>query len=209
MNYLAHLLLAGPNPAHRLGGLLGDHVKGRQALQHWPPSVVDGILLHRRIDTWSDSHPAVVALRECVDPGWRRYAGIIFDVLFDCMLTRHWQQFTALDLVAVGRQADSLLIEHEAELPLSLQRFGRWARRCDLWQRLDERTLLDEIFTRVALRHGQPSPLGRGLELLDRHEREIEAAFLTLFPALRRRAGDFLAAAAARARSSAVQEADG
>ena len=55
MNHLAHFVLAGPDPDFRFGALLADHVKGRQALQTLPDSVRSGVVLHRRIDAWTDT----------------------------------------------------------------------------------------------------------------------------------------------------------
>jgi len=55
MNYLAHLLLAGENPEHRLGGLMADFVRGRieTLSQHYPEGVVQGIIDHRGIDSFT------------------------------------------------------------------------------------------------------------------------------------------------------------
>ena len=50
MNFLAHLVLAGADEDLRMGAMLGDFVRGREALQSFEPPVQTGILLHRRID---------------------------------------------------------------------------------------------------------------------------------------------------------------
>lgn len=193
MNHLAHLLLAGPEPDHRLGALLGDHVKGRLALADWPGGVRRGVILHRRIDAWSDSHPAVTGLLAGLQPPWRRYGGVMLDVLFDHFLTRHWDRFAQPALPDFAREVDGLLLRHRASLPPRLARFSAWARQVGLWQRYGEREMLAEIFRLLGKRHGRPSPLPRGLELLDSREAEIETAFLELFPDLQRRSAEFLA----------------
>lgn len=194
MNHLAHALLAGPDPDHRLGAFLGDHVKGRRALAALSPGRAQGVLLHRRIDAWSDRHPAVVALRARCGPGWRRYSGVMLDVLFDAMLVRRWPVHAQQPLAAFAAGLDTLLATHRDELPPRLQRFAAWARAVDLWQRYDERAMLDEIFGRLARRHGRQEPLASGSRLLDTMEGEIETAFDRLFPDLARRAHDFLTA---------------
>lgn len=193
MNHLAHLLLAGPEPAHRLGALLGDHLKGRAVLADWPAGVRTGVMLHRRIDSWSDSHPAVTGLLADMQPPWRRYGGILLDVLFDHFLTRHWQRFGDRPLADFAAEVDALLRRHRATLPERLARFSLWAGEVGLWQRYDERDMLARIFELLGRRHGRPSPIPRGLELLDAREAEIEAAFLALFPDLQRRSAEFLA----------------
>lgn len=190
MNHLAHVVLAGPDEGLRLGAFLGDHVKGREALADLPPGWAAGVELHRRIDSFSDGHPAVLALLGRLESPWRRYGGVIFDVLFDHMLTRHWSRFGPTDLVGLGEQIDELLARHAERLPPRLVRFGAWARDRGLWWRYGERDMLEEIFFLLARRHGRNWPLSQGARLLDDHEAAIETAFLELFPDLQARASE-------------------
>lgn len=188
MNHLAHVVLAGPDEGFRLGAFLGDHVRGRQALGELPANWAAGVELHRRIDSFSDRHPAVLGLLERLDSPWRRYGGVIFDVLFDHMLIRHWSRFGPTDLEHLSDQIDQLLARHQAQLPWRLVRFSQWARSRRLWQRYGERAVLDDIFSLLARRHGRRWPLAEGTRLLDEHESAIEQAFLELFPDLQARA---------------------
>lgn len=191
MNHLAHLLLSGPDPDHRLGALLGDHVKGIEALSELRPGLRKGVMLHRRIDTWSDRHPAVTGLLAQMQPPWRRYGGIVLDVLFDHMLDRHWSRFAEMELEEFALETDRLMVRHRSEMPGRMADFTRWAEAVGLWQRYGEREMLDEIFHRIARRHGRMEPLARGTEMLDRLEPEIERAFLELFPELLKRSAHF------------------
>jgi acyl carrier protein phosphodiesterase len=189
MNHLAHVVLAGPQPGLRLGAFLGDHVRGRLALSQLPPEWAAGVMLHRRIDSISDAHPQVRELLSQLDSPWRRYGGIIFDVLFDHMLVRHWQSFGPAPLPRLAGQIDDLLARHATELPDRLVLFSRWARESGLWMRYGERDMIDEIFRRLARRHGRPGPLAEGITLLDAMGKEIEGAFLVLFPDLLEQVG--------------------
>lgn len=187
MNHLAHVVLAGTRDGFRLGAFLGDHVKGRQALAGLPADWAAGVELHRRVDTLSDCHPAVIGLLERLDSPWRRYGGVIFDVLFDYMLTRHWSRFGPMPLEQLGDDIDRMLALHRASLPPRLVKFSLWAHNRGLWRRYDERAMLEEIFGLLARRHGRRWPLADGLRLLDDHEAAIEQAFLELFPDLQAR----------------------
>lgn len=190
MNHLAHVVLAGPDEGLRLGAFLGDHVKGRDVLEDMPASWAAGVELHRRIDSLTDRHPAVLALLEGLEPPWRRYGGVIYDVLFDHMLTRHWSRFGPTGLERLGRQIDELLARHRSRLPPRLVRFSLWARNRGLWRRYGDREMLEEIFELLARRHGRLWPLAGGTQLLDDHEQAIEQAFLELFPDLQARADE-------------------
>jgi acyl carrier protein phosphodiesterase len=172
----------------RLGAFLGDHIKGREALQELPDDWAAGVVLHRRIDSLADAHPTVTGLLEQLDPPWRRYGGVIFDVLFDHMLTRHWSRFGPIELPVLAGEIDALLAQHRHRLPARLARFSRWAARRRVWCRYGERAMLEEIFTLIARRHGRAWPLAHGANLLDEYGEAIEAAFLELFPQLREQA---------------------
>ena len=184
MNHLAHIVLAGPDDGLRIGAFLGDHVRGRRELDSLPPDWADGIILHRRVDTLSDAHPALRSLLRRLQPPWRRYGGVIFDVLFDHMLTRHWSRFGQVPLVRLADEIDELLARHAEDLPDRLVLFSRWARERRLWVNYGDRAMIDEIFRRLARRHGRPGPLADGIELLDAMEHDIEQAFLEMFPDL-------------------------
>lgn len=189
MNHLAHVVLAGPDSGPRVGAFLGDHVKGRTALESLPADWALGVVLHRRVDALSDAHPAVRGLIADLPPPWRRYGGIILDVLFDYMLTRHWSRFGPAPLPRLSAEIDELLARHRSNLPTRLRRFSRWAAARGLWQRYGERAMLEEIFSLLAWRHGRRWPLEDGARLLDSHEAAIEQAFLELFPDLQAQIG--------------------
>ena len=53
MNFLAHTLLAGDAASDRIGGLLGDFVKGLLPAG-LPPDLAAGVALHRAIDSFAD-----------------------------------------------------------------------------------------------------------------------------------------------------------
>ncbi|MEJ6671003.1 MAG: ACP phosphodiesterase [Pseudomonadales bacterium] len=92
MNHLAHQLLSGNNDHLRLGGFLGDFVKGRQ-IGTRPAAIERGIQLHRAIDAYTDQHPAVTACRLALPDDLRRVSGIVTDIAFDHFLAKTWTQY--------------------------------------------------------------------------------------------------------------------
>ena len=95
MNYLAHLALSPDHEATRVGNLLGDFVKGTEEnlrLQA-PADLVDGILLHRAIDKFTDQHPAFLASKKLLAPERKRYAGVVIDLIYDHFLSIHWDSY--------------------------------------------------------------------------------------------------------------------
>ncbi|MBA4743080.1 MAG: DUF479 domain-containing protein [Azoarcus sp.] len=116
MNFLAHAWLAGDSPADRLGGLIGDFVKGPLPAG-LPADVAEGVRLHRAIDTFADSHPAFIASRARVPASRRRVAGILVDMFYDHFLARHWREFHDWPLEDFTAGTYRLMADHGAILP--------------------------------------------------------------------------------------------
>ena len=55
MNFLAHLYLSGNNPKIILGNFFADHIVGNK-YEHFDDEIIEGIILHRHIDTFTDTH---------------------------------------------------------------------------------------------------------------------------------------------------------
>ena len=89
MNFLAHALLAGNADADRIGGVLGDFVKG-----YLPaglrPDLASGVALHRAIDGFADRHAAFAASRARISHARRRVSGVLVDLFYDHLLARDW-----------------------------------------------------------------------------------------------------------------------
>ena len=97
MNWLAHILLAEPNPEGRLGNLLGDLVKG-EAKKTLSPGLQRGIECHQAIDIFTDCHPIVKRSKRRIDSQYRRFAGILIDVFYDYILANNWQDYSDISL---------------------------------------------------------------------------------------------------------------
>ncbi|HUP46541.1 MAG TPA: ACP phosphodiesterase [Thermoanaerobaculia bacterium] len=93
MNHLAHLFLAGDSEESMLGNLAGDFVKGRLE-GRYPAGVERGIMEHRRIDAFTDSHPEAAVFRRIIAADHGHYARVIGDIFLDHFLAREWSAFS-------------------------------------------------------------------------------------------------------------------
>ena len=114
MNFLAHLWLSERARLPLAGAILGDSLRGALP-PDMPDALARSVRLHRRIDAVTDRHPRVRAARSRFEPGPRRYAGILLDVLFDHVLAQDWPGYSSESL------AD--FVERTA---LAVAREGRW-----------------------------------------------------------------------------------
>jgi acyl carrier protein phosphodiesterase len=86
MNYLGHAFLSYGDADILTGNMTGDHVKGRIALEKFPPGIKKGIDLHRKIDAKTDMHPATLRAKLLFRGEYGLYAGAIMDTLYDHFL---------------------------------------------------------------------------------------------------------------------------
>jgi acyl carrier protein phosphodiesterase len=93
MNYLAHIHLAHITDTSMLGNFFGDFVKGSD-LSHLNDEHQLGVRLHRKIDSFTDTHVHVKALRTLFPKSIRRMSGVVIDIYFDHLLCAHWDRFS-------------------------------------------------------------------------------------------------------------------
>lgn len=87
MNYLGHAYLSFGNVDILTGNMIGDHVKGKLVAQElYPASIWKGVMLHRKIDEFSDNHPATRRAKLFFREDYGLYAGAIMDTLYDHFL---------------------------------------------------------------------------------------------------------------------------
>lgn len=168
-----------------LGALLGDFVFGTSGPDAWPAPVRDEILRHRRIDRFTDTHPAVAALRARFPDGRRRYAGIALDVYFDHCLARDWHRWHDTDLDAFTGRFYAHLLAHHDRLPDRLRQLAPLMARHDWLGSYRERASVDRAVARIATRlsrHGDR--LVACLDDLREHEALAAATFDAFFPDL-------------------------
>jgi acyl carrier protein phosphodiesterase len=159
MNFLAHLLLAGDDDGLRLGAILGDFVKGRQALDSYPKSVRQGIELHRHIDQYFDTLPDVAMLRKHFPPPFRRYSGIMIDLAYDHELAVRWEKYSSQSLEAFDRDVRLLLAKHDDLLPDRLRSFMSYADQRGLFAAYRENSEIMLSLRGMGSRLSKPNPL--------------------------------------------------
>lgn len=86
MNYLGHAYLSFGGAELLAGNMMGDHVKGLAALDTFPDGIRKGLLLHRAIDQYTDSHKSTAEAKKIFRPQYGLYAGAITDILVDYFL---------------------------------------------------------------------------------------------------------------------------
>lgn len=116
MNFLAHIYLSGNDEDILLGNFMGDFVKGHDH-ENYPEMVQKGILLHRKIDYFTDHHEVVSKSKDLLREKYRHYSGVIVDMFYDHFLARYWQRFHPDPLLAYSENTYDILLRRKDELP--------------------------------------------------------------------------------------------
>jgi acyl carrier protein phosphodiesterase len=116
MNFLAHLKLSGDHEKIMLGNFIADHIRGNK-IHHLPQEVIDGIMLHRKIDYYTDHHPAFIQSRTRLHKKYHKYAGVIADIFYDHFLARNWDDYSEISLSHFTSYSYGILLRNYTLLP--------------------------------------------------------------------------------------------
>lgn len=183
MNYLAHLFLADDTPESLLGNLLGDFMKGA-VKEQFSNSIQQGIELHRKIDSYTDSHPVVRNAKHLISLERRRYAGVLLDVFYDHFLAKYWTNYSSITLKEFSQRVYTILWENKSILPDKLRLAVPKIIEQDWLNSYQEISGIELALNRLARRAKNGNALGEGIEDLKAHYQEIELSFKNFFPSL-------------------------
>lgn len=185
MNHLAHFHLSDGDNGLIIGALLGDHVKGLLK-GDYPASWETGIRLHRSIDAFTDRHREIRQAQQLFEPEYRRYSGIMLDVLFDHFLNRHWKTFHHQSLTEFSQQVYQIINNHR--LPESASQQAANFERYDVLLSYQHWQTIEVVLERIGQRLKRKNPLAQSAEQLQQHYPALEQLFLDFYPQLQQHA---------------------
>ncbi|MBN1598888.1 MAG: DUF479 domain-containing protein [Bacteroidales bacterium] len=181
MNYLAHIFLSGIDEEILIGNFIGDYVKGKD-YNKYPHDIRKGILLHRRIDTFTDNHKIVSQSKSYFAPRYKKYAGIIIDILYDHFLAINWDKYSPQPLDEFKEEVFASLKRNYAVMPERVRFFvpsfiqNDWI---NVYSSIDGIIM---VLSRMAMRTTLPDESEFAREVLRKYYIQLQSEFLTYFP---------------------------
>ncbi len=163
MNFLAHALLAGDDPALIVGGVAGDWVKGTLPAG-LPSDLARGVALHRAIDSFADEHPAFRRSRARVSAARRRYSGVLVDIFYDHLLAQDWEAQHHLPLSSYCATVYRHIEDRLDDLPATAHHALALMAREDWLSSYSQIEGIADVLRRMSRRARQPNPLAQGEE---------------------------------------------
>jgi acyl carrier protein phosphodiesterase len=72
---------------------MADSIRGNK-FKHLPERVQKGIVLHREIDTFTDTHPIPKKSSKKLHKNYSHYSRVIVDIFYDHFLAKNWKAYS-------------------------------------------------------------------------------------------------------------------
>jgi acyl carrier protein phosphodiesterase len=122
MNFLAHQYLSGESEKVKIGNFIGDYIKGKK-YQDYHAEVQKGILLHRNIDYFTDHHPIFLQSSNRLKEGYKRYSGVVIDLIYDHFLAKNWNKYHTQAISKFVTNTHEILVRNYLILPHKVKLF--------------------------------------------------------------------------------------
>jgi acyl carrier protein phosphodiesterase len=183
MNFLAHAHLSFGLEEILVGNFVADYIKGKE-FQRIPGGIQQGILLHREIDTYTDSHPLVKSGQSYLRPRFRHYSSVITDIFFDHCLAKNWSLFSEIPLENFAEQTYETLEKHLHQLPKEFNEMFIWLKKQNWLVNYRSLEGIQQTLNGLTRRASFDSKMNESIEILLDKQAEFELIFFAFYPDL-------------------------
>ncbi len=191
MNFLAHQFLSTEIPAVKAGNLLGEFIRGKE-YEKYSENIQKGVLLHRKIDDFTDKHLVVLTLVREMTPVFHKYSPVIADVFFDYCLAKNWWRYSEVALQEFCDQTYSDLESFSSLMPQKVQTTISSMREHNWLFHYQSLEGIQHSLKNLKRRTSFENNIEDAIKYLYTHEGKIEAAFFKFFPDIQKECTLFL-----------------
>jgi len=183
MNVLAHIYLSGDSDEMIIGNYIGDFVKGRDYLKY-PEGVRKGIILHRHIDNFTDRHPVVARSKIHFTQRYRKYAGVITDILYDHYLCKEWDLFSRRPLESVTYNFYRAMVNNFEILPDNVRESMPFFIIDNWLETYQTRVGIKKVLKTLSSRTSLPKETRWAMQVFKKQYYPLQEDFMEFFPQL-------------------------
>ncbi len=184
MNYLAHFYLSDYDENLIIGNYIADDVKGKAYL-NYPEEIQKGILLHRKIDDFTDSHDIVFNSKGIIRHHQKKYTPVVMDVFYDYFLAKDWEIHSEDELKGFTIFVYKTLFKNLKHLPTKSQlRLSFMAKSNWLYNYRNIKGI-DSALTGLSKRTNYENNMAQAHIILKEKEDSLSADFNAFFPELK------------------------
>jgi len=180
MNYLAHAFLSN-NQTHLLvGNFIADHLRGNN-FKDLPNEIIEGVYLHRRIDTFTDEHPEFKKAKRIFYNGFEKHSGILVDIYFDHFLAKNFENFAKTSLTQFSDQVYEVYNQHVHLLPQSSNRFLEYVIKNNIYHSYSQAKGIETVLSHLSHRIKHNVQLDESMQLFNANENKLKESFDVFF----------------------------
>jgi acyl carrier protein phosphodiesterase len=183
MNFLAHMFLTYGDKKLTVGNYVADFVRNRD-LVLFPKKVVKGIMLHRHIDHYTDTHEEVLRSTRKLRKRHKKYAPVVIDIFYDYILSKNWALYTDVPIREFADDIYDTLSEYAHLFPIHLQDITERMIADDFLLQYGKKSGMRKTFQRIGKRAKFNSNFATAFDDLEQNLDEIQDGFKTFFPDL-------------------------
>jgi acyl carrier protein phosphodiesterase len=190
VNYLAHLYLSGNDDGLVIGNYIGDEVKGTK-WKDLDPYIARGVLMHRQIDFYTDSHEINHEVAKQIRPYFGKWAGVAIDLYWDHFLARSWKNHHDLELEDYSMKMYAFLKENKPSLLNRSRHMLQYMSQHDWLTNYATHQGIGKAFNGLSRRIGSKNTLHRGAEILSSEYDFLDRHFELFFPDIKQVSGEW------------------
>ncbi len=183
MNFLSHLYLSGNSEGLIIGNFIADSVKGN-AINDFPEEIRKGIILHRKIDTYTDSHPIVEQSKIRLREKYKKYAGVIVDIYYDHYLAINWSDYSTENFHTYTQNIYALIEQNRQHLPPKSAMFTKYMLEHNILSAYAKLEGIEKVLLGMSRRTTFESNMEHAIKDLKEHYNLFENEFKLFFPKL-------------------------
>lgn len=195
MNFLAHLFLSGDDEEVMVGNLLEDFVVGRiehPRNAHYNENIKNGILLHRLIDSFTDTNPLVSDCKSVLYGKYHKYAAVVIDIFFDHFLAIHWEKYSSEPFDDFRKRVHASFQKHWDVMPDRMKPMIESMIKHDWLKNYSEFWGMERALTGISRRTVYVSNMENAVEDLKLHYDLFDEKFSVFFPLMINECTNFL-----------------
>lgn len=183
MNFLSHLYLAGDSEGLIIGNYIADAVKG-SAFDLFPPEIKKGIVLHRKIDSFTDSHPIVTQSKQRLREKYKKYSSVIVDIYYDHFLATNWGLYSEVDLNQFTQNIYKIINSNISILPEKSAHFTKYMLQYNILFAYSKLEGIEQVLYGMSRRAAFTSNMEYAIHDLKEYYSLFENEFKLFFPEL-------------------------
>ncbi|QCW99998.1 DUF479 domain-containing protein [Aggregatimonas sangjinii] len=183
MNFLAHIYLSFGDTEITIGNFIADSIRGNK-YQHLPKRVQQGIVLHREIDTFTDSHPIPRKSSKRLHKNYSHYSRVIVDIFYDHFLAKNWSRYSEVPLTLFVEEFYDLLENNYEILPEGIKRMMPYMISDNWIFNYSKIEGIGKVLNGMNRRTQNKSKMNFAILDLEEHYSEFESEFTNFFDEL-------------------------